>query len=49
MTFNQWSVLEMAKIVGLARVSLENDVLDYHQLMVDEFIVSGGYFRPYCE
>lgn len=45
----QSAMLEMANIIGVARMSLVNGDLDSYQLMVDEFIVSGGYFRPYCE
>jgi hypothetical protein len=45
----QSAMLEMANIIGLARMSLENGDLESYELMVDEFIVSGGYFRPYCE
>ena len=45
----QSAMLEMANVIGVARMSLENGDLDSYQLMVDEFIVSGGYFRPYCE
>ena len=45
----QTAMLEMANVIGVARMSLENGDLDSYQLMVDEFIVSGGYFRPYCE
>jgi hypothetical protein len=45
----QSALLEMANIIGLARMSLENGDLESYELMVDEFIVNGGYFRPYCE
>jgi hypothetical protein len=45
----QSAMLEMANIIGIARMSLENGDLESYELMVDEFIVSGGYFRPYCE
>ena len=45
----QSAMLEMANIIGLARMSLENGDLESYELMVDEFIVNGGYFRPYCE
>jgi hypothetical protein len=45
----QSAMLEMANIIGLARMSLENGDLESYELMVDEFIVSDGYFRPYCE
>jgi hypothetical protein len=42
------AMLEMANIIGLARMSLENNDLDSYQMMVNEFISEGGYFRPYC-
>lgn len=42
------AMLEMANIVGIARMSLENGDLDSYQVMVNEFISVGGYFRPYC-
>jgi hypothetical protein len=45
----QSAMLEMANIIGIASMSLENGDLESYELMVDEFIVSGGYFRPYCE
>ena len=45
----QSAMLEMANIIGIARMSLENGDLESYELMVNEFIVSGGYFRPYCE
>ena len=42
------AMLEMANIIGIARMSLENNDLDSYQMMVNEFISEGGYFRPYC-
>ena len=42
------AMLEMANIIGIARMSLENNDLDSYQIMVNEFISAGGYFRPYC-
>lgn len=45
----QSAMLEMANVIGIARMSLENGDLESYKLMVNEFIVSGGYFRPYCQ
>lgn len=42
------AMLEMANIIGIAKMSLENNDLDSYQMMVNEFISQGGYFRPYC-
>ena len=42
------AMLQMANIIGIARMSLENNDLDSYQMMVNEFISEGGYFRPYC-
>jgi hypothetical protein len=44
----QSAMLEMANIIGIARMSLENNDLDSYQMMVNEFISQGGYFRPFC-
>jgi PBP1b-binding outer membrane lipoprotein LpoB len=42
------AMLEMANIIGIAKLSLENNDLDSYQVMVNEFISAGGYFRSYC-
>ena len=45
----QNGMLEHANIVGIAKMSLENDDRESYDFAVTEFIRNSGYFRPYCD
>lgn len=45
----QSGMLEHANILGIAKMSLENDDRETYDFAVTEFIRNSGYFRPYCD